>query len=100
MKGLNCYAAFCDSPGHERLLTFTQTKNSLLVPGCHYLAYISPFSPLHLVGFSCPVLTPRPTAKPAIIFPKALHFLQCGQARLEVLSGQVPLRADRFKETS
>jgi len=32
MKGLNCYASFCDDPGIEKLLSIAQVKRSFLLP--------------------------------------------------------------------
>lgn len=79
MKGRNCYARFCCSPGIEKLLGFVHVKSSFLKPVTSRPYQQEPFFPIAVAGFGFLLRLWLSVAMPATVFFYALHFLQFGR---------------------
>ena len=81
MKGLNCYASFCDDPGIEKLLALLKVKSSFLMPVTPLPCQLAPFIRSHVAGVSSREFISVSSDTPATPFFAISHFGQGGTAR-------------------
>lgn len=96
MKGLFRYAIFCEDPGIEKLLNFTQTNGCFLKPVTPCSLRRTPFTLCTVAGWLANLENILPRSWPATVPSSLLALSRVGQAHLQVAPGRVRLWAFRF----